>query len=249
MGNLGKKVRIDFSKLDNYLFNEVKYLFMLYKWVYSDNNSDRISILKNIITIFLCGECTTSYYTLLLRKSREIYKSVLNNFDIYLKENVKTYFEDRHKVKEMITNKSKEITIQIGALLEVMSKNFLTTAGIILVAMIGYLTKADLQILKIAVAEYGLFIVVNGLYYFPFYLVKVIEINHDYYEHIETFRKTLIPADIPEDSRIKKTNIIFYVYWGTSIVISLIVLEIAKLFVFNTSDFICFLKLLLSMIK
>jgi hypothetical protein len=241
-----KKIKVIINDCNSYDSKQVKYLFKLYKWVYADSNTDRICILRNIITIFLCGECVDSFYMQLLDKSYEIYKSVQNNFEIYLRGNVKEYFEERHKVREMITNKSKDITNEIGSIIETMSKNFLTSVGVLIAAIVGYIAKADLVIIRVSLFVYGLFILLNAVYSLPFYYIRVKGIIADYDEHIDTFRKTLIKEDIPDGKIINKNIISFYIYWIGSIIITIAIIVGSIISLIFTEKIIETLKKVLS---
>jgi hypothetical protein len=236
-----KKVRIPYEKNEKYDFNQVEYLYSIYKWIYDDKNADRISIARNIITILLCGECQGSYYNVLLTNSYNIYKSITKNFDIYLKNNVKEYFEERHKIREMITNKSKDISYQINALIENMTKSFLTSIGVVLIAGLGYLSKGNIYILKVSAIAYGLFIFFNAALTSPYYFFRVKEVIKDYDEHIDAFKKILLPQDIPNNG-VNGSKIRFYWYWGASIVINIFILILTLYSIFNTKVLIDMLK-------
>ncbi|MCR4436824.1 MAG: hypothetical protein QHH06_14480 [Clostridiales bacterium] len=217
-----KKIVIKYKSNLDYEFKQVKYLYKIYQWVYSDgSSSDKISILRNLSTIFLCEECNIDHYGLLLKKSYDIYKSVLANFNIYLKENVEQYLNERRKIRDIFSNKAKEISNEINSILETLNKNLLTSVGVVVATMIGYATKASINILKISAVIYIIFLTISGLYYLSYNKLRLNIILKDYNQLIESFKQILIKEDIPDDTIIRKSKRNFYIYWGVSIFINI----------------------------
>jgi len=155
--------------------------------VYSEKSPDRISILRNLTSIFLCEECNASYYELLLIKSKSIYKSVLENFELYFKENVKQYFTERSKVKETITNRYKDIANEINSIIDTMNKNLITTIGLVLGAIVGYIAKPNIIIIKVAAVCYIAFLIISGTYFFTYYRYRLYFIVNDFKDSLESF--------------------------------------------------------------
>ncbi|WP_368489345.1 hypothetical protein [Clostridium sp. BJN0013] len=236
-----KKIKIYY--MDNIVYdnNMVYFLFKQYNWAYEGNNSDKLSMLRNLMTIFLCEECESSYYQLILINSEDIYKSVKNNFDIYLKNNVKEYFTETHKVREMVSNKLKEISDEISDLIGNMNKNFLATIGVILGAAIGYLTKGNIYILKISAMAYGIFIFLNASLTIPYYKKRINDIQNDYTEHLKMFSKIVLPKHMPEYG-ISGNVKVFNKYWFIYIGINFIILVLTFIFVIKTTYAVDFIK-------
>lgn len=240
-----KKIKIQYSDdITTYDNKMVYFLFKQYSWAYEGDNSDKLSMLRNLMTIFLCEECENSYYQLLLNSSEEIYKSVKNNFDIYLKNNVKEYFTETHQVREMVSKKLKEISDEINDLIGNMNKNFLATIGVILGVAIGYLTKGNIYILKISAMAYGVFIFLNACLTIPYYKKRVDDIQSDYKEHIEMFSKILLTKHMPKYGIDNNVNT-FNVYWYIYIFINIVILILTVFFIIKPAYVINLIKYIL----
>lgn len=88
-----KKLKIDYIYIPDISVETCNYLKKIYEWIYStDKIEEKIIIVRNIISIFLCDECSSSYYHLILNNSKEIYESIQINFEVYLEGNVKRIF-------------------------------------------------------------------------------------------------------------------------------------------------------------
>jgi hypothetical protein len=234
-----KKVRIDFPQAHQYELIKVKNLYNIYKWIYAKNYSDRFSMVRNATSMFLCEDCKCSSYSLILDKANEIYETIVNNFDIYLKGNIKEYFQERHKVREMINNKSKDILKEVESIMELINKNILLSIGLAISAILSYIAKVNTNILRIFIAIYIVYLTVIGLYYFIYSLVKFKTIKNDYNEHIEAFKKILMPSDMPEykKSSIRRSFITFRVFWVLSLVITLSLIGISMFGYNNVNTF------------
>jgi hypothetical protein len=241
-----KKISVEYKKLIDYSNDNVKYLYKQYKWSYGHNYSDKLGMLRNIISLYLADLPDRDYYSLWLDKSYEIYTSVLSNFDIYLKNNVEKYFGERHKIREVLNKKSKDILTEISSLLDTMNKNFLTAIGAVAAAIVGYLPKGNLNIVKLSVAVYIAYLVMSTSYYFPYYWFKMNIIIEDYNEHIVTFKTILIEKDIPKNTLMKKNKDKFLLYWWVSLLVTIIIICTAAYSLIYTREVIDLLKSMLS---
>jgi len=230
-----KKLDISYKFEKKYINEQVKYLFKIYEWVYSDKNADRISIVRNITTIFLCEDCNCSYYELFLRNARRIYKSVLDNFDIYLKDNVKQYFAERSKIRDLITSKCKEMSNEINSVIDTMNKSLITSAGIILAAIVGYVSKSNVIILKVSALVYMGFLIINAVYYLTYYRKRVGFIKYDFIERVAMFKNVLCEEEIPgyESTVVNQSEASFWKYWWSSLILNVIFLLATILAFFN----------------
>lgn len=240
--NGSKKITVEYKNDVEYDIEMVKYIFQQYKWVYESNNSDKIGILRNTISMFLCDECKYSCYELMINKAADIYYSTCKTFDNYLNGKVKEYFEEQHKFREMLSNKCKDITNEIESIIETMNKNFLTSIGVILAGAIGYVAKSNIYILKVSIILYGLFMLANAIFYIPFYKLKVDEIISDYSEHVKTFKKFLGEKGIPDDKRIINIKKKFQIYWKRLIWINILLVLSSFLGAFYTKQIVDIIK-------
>jgi len=210
-----KKIIIKHDCIATYSSNDVLYLYKLYQWSYAKDSSDRVTILRNIITIFLCEQCNMTNYQFLLKNIQEIADSVYSNFEIYLQENVKQYFTERHRIKEMISSKSFELIKEVNSIIGTMNSNLLSTAGIVLAATVGYSNSLNLNIIKLAIIVYVIYISCIGVLNLYFHYTRYTVIKKDYDEHIKTFKKILIPRDVPEykGSIMEDSARNFWIYW------------------------------------
>jgi len=81
-------------------------LYTTYQWVFSDSNiSSKLGILRNLISLSNSKELNACF-------SHNLLKSLFSNYQVYMKENVKQYFEIKNKVTEFmfdLLNKSFDI--------------------------------------------------------------------------------------------------------------------------------------------
>lgn len=81
-------------------------LYTMYQWVFSDSSiSSKLGILRNLISLSNSKDLKVCF-------SHNLLKSLFSNYQVYMKENVKQYFEIKNKVTEFmfdLLNKSFDI--------------------------------------------------------------------------------------------------------------------------------------------
>lgn len=81
-------------------------LYTMYQWVFSDSNiSSKLGILRNLVSLSNNKDLKVCF-------SHNLLKSLFSNYQVYMKENVKQYFEIKNKVTEFmfdLLNKSFDI--------------------------------------------------------------------------------------------------------------------------------------------
>lgn len=180
-----KKIDIVISQSETYNQKDVDYLYKIFNWAYSGENTDKISILRNLITIFLCEDCGSDYYSLILMKSKEIYSTAIKNFDIYFKENVEQYFNARQKMMELIDNKSNEISEQISHTINSMNKTLIAFLGTIFTSIISFIQNANGNLIQFLLISFISYQIIYGCYYLSFSKIKIKSIEDSYKKDIK----------------------------------------------------------------
>lgn len=233
-----KKIKIKIKKLDTYNQVQVNYLFQMYKWAYTGKNSDKLSILRNLITIFLCEDCGNDYYTSLLLKSKDIYKTSINNFDTYLKENVDKFFSARQKFLDLIERKSNEISEQISNIVNNLNKTLVAFLGTIFTSIISVMQKVNQGLIKFLLFSFIVYVAIYSFYYLSYAKIRVDRVKKYYKEDVEKIVDNLLKIDMSESEESRKyydridDNIkIFNKYWTVSIIINIFLIVMAIVFI------------------
>lgn len=83
---------------DAHLVNVFDTLYTIYQWVFSDSNkSSKLGILRNLVSLSNTKNLEKCFHKNLL-------KSIFSNYQVYMKDNVKQYFEIKNKVTEFMFN-------------------------------------------------------------------------------------------------------------------------------------------------
>ncbi len=233
-----KDIRINIKELNSYEQLHVNYLFQLYQWAYTGENSDKLSIIRNIITILLCEDCGNDYYTSLLLKSGDIYKTSINNFDTYLKENVDRFFSARQKFLDLIEKKSNEISGQISDTVNNLNKTLVTFLGTIFTSIISVMQEVNQGLIKFLLISFIGYVIIYGFYYLSYAKIRVNHIKKYYKEDVEKVVDNLLKIDMSESEESKKyydridDNVrIFNCYWALSVIINIVLVIIAVIFI------------------
>lgn len=188
-----KKIKFFLNRDIKFTSDSVKYLFDTYKWIYDDNyNSDKMYILRNLITVYLCDECSKDYLSMIIDHARDIYDTTIKNFDIYLKENVEKYFVERNNLKKLIHDTSNQISDEISSITNNITKSFLSAIGIVLISFITYINKGSKNIFLGAIVLYIVFIVANLIFSIIYYPHKIKIIKTYYSQQDEALKKYIV---------------------------------------------------------
>lgn len=112
--------------------------FKLFLWAYENSSSDKISILRQIVSILLNGDASDNYRKL-LESGNEILGIAKSNFQLFLRRSVELYFDKRIRVNEFFQKYSKEVGENLSHLTTELVNNLYKTVGIILGAVIAAL--------------------------------------------------------------------------------------------------------------
>ncbi|GGI98002.1 hypothetical protein GCM10007978_39720 [Shewanella hanedai] len=82
----------------NKLVDVADTLYTIYQWIFSDSNtSSKLGILRNLVSLSNTNDFRTCF-------SQNLLKSLFSNHQVYMKENIKQYFEIKNKVTEFMFN-------------------------------------------------------------------------------------------------------------------------------------------------
>lgn len=166
--------------------------YAIYSWCYENNNIiDKLGIIRTVLS-----------YNKPLSIDEKIFRSILSNYNIYLKENVNKYLE----AKEKIMQNSLEINGYIKTLLSNFNDEFKRIAFVIFtffisVFIIGVIMTGQLKeifIGHISTLSYVILILSTGYMFTTFinYKAKLKQIIKDYYAYKISYRDILEKKDI-----------------------------------------------------
>lgn len=113
-------------------------LFNLFQWAYDNASSDKIGVLRQIISLQLT-EKPGKNYDLLLENANVILISAKSNFQFFLRRSVELYFDKRLKVSEFLHKFSNDIGKSISDMASELISNLYKTVGVVLGVMIATL--------------------------------------------------------------------------------------------------------------
>jgi hypothetical protein len=113
-------------------------IYKLFTWAYENTSSDKLEIMRQIISLQL-EHNTTDNYTILRERAADMLGAAKSNFQIYLRRSVEMYFDKRLKVSEFIQKFSEETGASVSALTSELINNLYKTVGLILAVIIAAL--------------------------------------------------------------------------------------------------------------
>ena len=236
-----------------------KSYFDIYQWLYlGGNNVDKINIARNIISLNINQES--------FALDNSVKDSILSNYKIYEKENVKQYIEVRNKLSEMLIDLHGKINNIMDSFVSDFKKTLVTLVSFFIsVIVIRVISKGDFiggftnSIIGLSFAflmiDLGIFL------YSKWELKEKLSSFQKHYSQIKKRYKDILSdvelGNIFEDcdpektdkgkSLVEKQTKRYSILWIASIIILLVFL-IAVLFI-NNSEFVHNLYILVNLIK
>jgi|GEM_PF-4061491 len=194
-------------------------VFDLYNWTYESNFSDKIMIVRNVISKYLKENNQVNYIEF-LNNVEDILNVVKSNYSIFFQKKIDMFFEDRKKIVQYTFDKSKDVEKEISNLTDSMTKNILTAVGVILATIIANSARSNLSniSIKVAISAYLFYLLISVIFNIINPVISLIQQCRSN-SHLIKYYTTFIPEG--EIKRIqgnvfRNKLIYFWVYWGFS---------------------------------
>lgn len=131
-----KRVQITIPPLDNHTASLP--LFKLFAWAYENSSSDKLGIVRQIISLQL-GDIAVNNFSVLSERAGDILGTAKSNFQLFLRRSVELYFDKRLKVSEFLQKFTEEVGDSVSKLTSELASNLYKTVGVILGVVIAAL--------------------------------------------------------------------------------------------------------------
>lgn len=197
-------------------------VYSLYSWVYASKTSDKLGILRNISSLYLKSDPAKNLL-LFCESIDDIFNSVKSSFEIYLRDNVKLYFDQKKKIEESIQIKVKEITQDISSVLDLMNKNIFAAIGLIVGGMLSYVNTGNKGLVILALTLYIAFLFINTSFYGTYTMISVRQAGAAFTNYIQYVKKTMTEEDVNTlvGNTVENKKVLFYWVWGAMLLLSI----------------------------
>jgi hypothetical protein len=205
--------------------NKAASVYSLYSWVYASKTSDKLGILRNISSLYLKSDPAVNL-SLFCENIDDVFNSAKSSFEIYLRENVKLYFDQKKKIEESIQTKVKEITQDISSVLDLMNKNIFAAVGLIVGGMLSYINTGNKSLVILALTLYIVFLFLNTSFYGTYTFISVRQANKSFASYIQYIKKTMTEDDVDNlvGDTVKDKKALFYWVWSAMLLLSVVLL-------------------------
>ncbi|MBF0015872.1 hypothetical protein HAX42_16865 [Enterococcus casseliflavus] len=129
-----------------------------------DKHHDKLSLLRNTMTIFLDSQSDEANF---FDKSNEILKAVKYNFDLYIQDKVKLFFDQKNKLLQEFILTTKKIEDLTNGLISQMKTIALSLLGSIFLSLLNDLNKVSTHaLLNLVLLSYIFFFLFNMIIVF-----------------------------------------------------------------------------------
>lgn len=163
---------------------EINYLFKVYKWLYSDDNSaDKIGLARNVITLHTDDMGRFKF-------DLEVWNAIQSNYQIYLKGNIQGYLDVKNKIGELVI----ESSAKLYSVAEEMASAFKNNLLIILTFIVTVVLVNGLKdngVDKIFSTEYFLVVSIVSVLSIVWLIMAFIEAEKRFVSISENLKKAL----------------------------------------------------------
>lgn len=210
-----KRVQIITSPLSNHVASVS--IFKLFAWAYENSSSDKLGIVRQILSLQL-GDDTDGNYSTLKEKSSEILEIAKSNFQLFLRRSVELYFDKRLKVSQFLQKFSEEVGASVSELTSELVSNLYKTVGVILGVVIAALVdpKQTPFIAFLTSLLYLIYIIFILIYLLPSTYWRLQRRVQDYQHSISGLRDVLSKEEISrlQGDSFQQARRMFLFYFG-----------------------------------
>lgn len=192
-------------------------IFPLFQWAYENSSSDKLEIIRNLISLRL-SKNSLENFEILLNEGRQILESSKGNFRFLIKKSVEQYFDNKLKLSEYLQKNNKTIGENITNIATEMINNVYKTIGIILGVIITSLISPNSipGVVHWTSLLYFCYIVFIMIILLPYTYIKFCNEYEEYNQNIGVMKDILIGNENREREIIQKNRIHFLLYFGFS---------------------------------
>jgi hypothetical protein len=215
-----KRVQISFPPLDNK--DSALPIFRLFAWAYENASSDKLGIVRNIVSLQL-GENPEDNYDILRRRSSEILGTAKSNFQLFLRRSVELYFDKRLKISEFLQKFGEEVSESVSSLTSDLIGDLYKTIGVILGVVIAFLLdpKQTARVTWLATLLYLIYIIFILAYLLSSAYFRFTNKVHEYKHNVSELRDILSEEEISrvQGSSYQRARFMFLIFFGLTYLI------------------------------
>jgi hypothetical protein len=211
-------------------------LFRLFAWAYENSSSDKLGIVRQIISLQL-GDIAVDNFLVLSERAGDILGTAKSNFQLFLRRSVELYFDKRLKVSEYLQKFSEEVGDSVSKLTSELVSNLYKTVGVILGVVIAALVDPK-QTVFIAYLTSLLYLVYMGFivaYLLPSAYLRFRGEVQDYEHSVSGLRDILSDDEILrlQDTSFRRERWTFLFFFGLTNVLYALLGTVAYLLMRN----------------
>ncbi|WP_297636698.1 hypothetical protein [uncultured Clostridium sp.] len=163
-----KTIKIDATQIKD-IYSDATYsdLYWLYKWIYNDSITDKITVARNVIGALIAAKrntnCPNTDLDIILENTDWLKNSIIDNFDKIIRGNIEEYFTEKNNVMKLLKSDLKVISDSILEIVKSINTNMLAGIGALIAGSVGYIAKQDVTMIRVVALLYALYISSNAV--------------------------------------------------------------------------------------
>ncbi len=231
-----KNSSFSFEDNDNLNLETYDLIYSIFNFVYSDEPASKLSIFKNILSLSMTSSEKTNSQHFIANLS-SIHSALESNYNIYTKDKIKIWFDERKRIVDYISDQSIKISTQVESLTKNLTSSITTFIAVLIASLVPAVLRSNFDVVKYALMIYAISLGFSALYFYVTSYVNILNIKKDVEEH-EQFAKSVMTESeinlIQASVLLRRFNQ-FYTYFTINLILILISIA-ALVFIYNNFD-------------
>ena len=205
------------------------YWYAIYNWTYNDRTRDKLSIIRNLVTLQPYTP-ENQNYGVITSNVDTLASSAMDHYDKFVGESIKKYFDKLKEATTYVQSKVDSVGQQVNGLVDTFTKNLLAIAGFVIGTVLAKLIDPNLaRIFPFIAVAFVVFMSVVLIIYYPLTLWSYILTAKEYEHSLVLYRRSFTEEDVKTfiGSLFKRRKIHFWIAFAFTALVYILLLAAA----------------------
>jgi hypothetical protein len=203
--------------------------FAIYDWTYEDHTRDKMSIIRNLVTLQPYTP-EDQNYGVITSNVDTLAKSAKDHYEKFVGESIKTYFDKLKEATTYVQSKVDSVGQQVNGLVDTFTKNLLAIAGFVIGTVLVKLIDPSLaRIYPLIALAFVVYMGVILIVYYPLTLGSYLLTAKEYDHSLLLYKRSFTEEDVKTfiGSSFKRRKIHFWIAFVATALVHILLLAAA----------------------
>lgn len=203
--------------------------FAIYDWTYEDHTRDKMSIVRNLVTLQPYTPMDQNY-GVVTSSVNALVKSASDHYARFIGESIKTYFDKLKEATTYVQSRVDSVGQQVNGLVDNFTKNLLAIAGFVIGTVLAKLLDPNLaRIYPLIAFAFVLYMSVILIVYYPLTFWSYVLTAKEYKHSLGLYKQSFTEDDVKKfiGDSFKRRKVHFWIAFLTTALVNVLLLGAA----------------------